>query len=254
MSALWAAWAAAFTLGTAHALEVDHMVAVTAFVGGNPRVGSAASFGIRWGIGHAFAVLIAGAVLAGSRLTVPPSAQRWTEGMVGLALVGVGVWAWRNARRLHLHDPRHHGDHAHLHAHGAAIESHEHSHGDSGDGRPHLPVTGQPHEHAGIDGRHTHVSTLVGAVHGLSGTAPVVALIPVTLMPSFAAALGYLFAFGLGTTMGMGVYAALAAYAVSRAGASVKLARAVAFGTAAASFAVGIWWLVTSTVDNGGRS
>lgn len=252
MSALWAAWAAAFTLGTVHALEVDHMVAVTAFVGTDPRIGSAASFGVRWGIGHAVAVLAAGAALAWSGLTVPPSAQRWTEAGVGLALVGVGFWAWRNARRLHLHNPREHGDHAHLHVHSASTGAHEHPHEHPGHVAAHPHDSAHPHEHRG-GGRHTHFSTLVGAVHGLSGTAPIVALIPVTLMPSFPSALGYLFAFGLGTTIGMGAYAALAAFAVSRAGGSLQLARGVAFGTAAASFIVGVWWLVTSAISAGGR-
>jgi hypothetical protein len=227
MSANWAAYAAAFTLGAAHALEVDHMVAVSAFVGGDPRLGPATAFGLRWGMGHAMAVLAAGGLLAWSGLTVPPHAQRWAEVGVGLALIGVGLWAWRNARKLHLHDPAGHGGHAHLHAHGGP--THEH-----------------PHRHSPPARRHVHLSTLVGAVHGLSGSAPVVALIPVTLMPSFPSALAYLLAFGVGTTAGMGAYAALAALAVSRA-ASLKLARTVALGTAAASMAVGVWWLISST-------
>ncbi|MBI4499886.1 MAG: hypothetical protein HY700_01875 [Gemmatimonadetes bacterium] len=242
MDAFSAAYAAAFTLGVAHALEVDHMVAVTAFVGGNPRFGTAASFGIRWGIGHALTVLVAGSLLAWSGMTVPAVAQRWAELGVGLALIGVGVWAWHNARRLHLHDPRRHGGHGHLHAHDGTGANHEHAH----------PPDHDRDHPADTDRRHAHLSTVVGAVHGLSGTAPVVALIPVTLMPSFGAAVGYLLAFGIGTTVGMGAYAALAALGLSRAGASLKLARAVAFATAAASVAVGLWWLLASAVGTGG--
>jgi hypothetical protein len=224
------------------------MVAVTAFVGGNPRLGPAASFGIRWGFGHALAVLVAGTVLAWSRLTIPVSVQHWAEAAVGLALIGVGLWAWSNARRLHLHDPQHHGGHAHLHTHLAGAELHEHLHASSESAHSH---PGQPRSHGPADPRHAHISTLVGAVHGLSGTAPVVALIPVTLMPSFAAAVGYLLAFGIGTTASMGVYAALAALAMSRAGTSVKLARIVAYATAAASLVVGVWWLVRSAAATG---
>ena len=195
----------------------------------------------RWTVSVALlAVLVAGALRAWSGLTVPAAVQQWAELGVGLLLIGVGLWAWHNARRLHIHDPRRHGGHGHLHAHDGTGANHEHAH---------------PHDHdhhADTDRRHTHLSTVVGAVHGLSGTAPVVALIPVTLMPSFGAAVGYLLAFGIGTTAGMGAYAALAALAVSRAGASLKLARTVAFGTAAASVAVGLWWLWESAAGTGG--
>jgi hypothetical protein len=246
MTAFWAAYVTAFTLGTAHALEVDHMVAVTAFVGGNPRLGAAVSFGVRWGIGHAAAVLVAGALLAWSRIVVPVPVQRWAEMGVGVALIGVGLWAFRNARRLHLHGPAQHGDHAHLHTHSAGSEPHEHTHA--------VAAVQTPHTHPHVRGPSAgsaNLSTIVGAVHGLSGSAPVVALIPVTLMPSLGAAVGYLVAFGIGTAMGMGAYAALAALAVSRAGSSLKLARVVALGTATASLVVGIWWVFSTAWPTG---
>jgi hypothetical protein len=222
LNEIWAAYAAAFALGTAHALEVDHMVAVSAFVGGNPRLAPAVGFGIRWGVGHSVAVLAAGGLLAWSGFSVPASAQQWLEAGVGLALIGVGVWAWFNARRLHLHVPAEHGSHGHLHAHVPGATDHHHS----------------PEHH------HPHALTLIGAVHGLAGTAPVVALIPVTLMPGVGAALGYLLAFGMGTILGMGAYAGLASLAVARAASSLRFARALAFGTALLSMAVGSWWLV----------
>lgn len=226
LNEIWAAYAAAIVLGAAHALEVDHMVAVSAFIGGNPRLAPAVGFGVRWGIGHSVAVFVVGGLLAWSGLTLPDSAQRWLELAVGLALVGVGAWAWFNARRLHVHAPAEHGSHGHLHAHVPGVTAHHHN-----------------PEHG-----HAHMLTLMGAVHGLAGTAPVVALVPVTLLPSVGAALGYLLAFGIGTTVGMGAYAGLASLAVGRAAASsLRLARSLAYGTALLSMAVGLWWLVRVT-------
>jgi nickel/cobalt exporter len=221
----------AFALGAQHALEVDHMVAVTAFVGGNPRLGAALGFGVRWGLGHAAVVLLAGAALALSGLTVPPSVQRWAELGVGVMLVALGLWAARAARRLHVHPPAGHGDHAHLHAHAAGPAPHVHAH------------------HADATHRHRHLSTLVGAYHGLAGTAPLVAILPVTLMPSRVVAVAYLAVFGAGTTLAMGVYAALAALAAGRLAGSARMARAIAFGTAGASFAVGLWWIGASVLS-----
>ena len=187
----------AFALGAQHALEVDHMVAVTAFVGGNPRLSAALGFGVRWGLGHAAVVLLA----------------------------ALALWAARAARRLPVHPPAEHRDHAHLHAHAAGPAPHGHAH------------------HADATHRHRHLSTLVGAYHGLAGTAPLVAILPVTLMPSRVLAVAYLAVFGAGTTLAMGIYAALAALAAGRLAASARMARAVAFGTAGASFTVGLWWI-----------
>lgn len=239
MSQLWAAYLAALTLGAAHALEVDHMVAVSAFVGGKPRFSAALAFGMRWGIGHSVVVLVVGGLLAWSGLAIPAGLQVWAEGLVGVALIAVGVWAGFNAGRLHLHTPEQHGGHAHLHAHPPA----------SPPGSPHGHEHPHPHPPHDEPGRHGHFSTMVGAAHGLAGTAPVVALIPVTLMPSLPAALGYLLAFGIGTTVAMSAYAGVAALAVGRAASSVPSARAVAFITAAASLGVGIWWLVRTFME-----
>ena len=221
---LWAACAAAFSLGAAHALEVDHMVAVSAFVGGNPKLRPAIGFGVRWGVGHAAIVLIAGGLLAWSGITIPLATETWLEGLVGIALVAVGLWTWRNARRLHVHVPGDHGDHGHLHAHPASAR-HEHVHA------------------------HPHFSTMVGAVHGLAGTAPIVALVPVTLLPTLGSALLYLLSFGLGTIVGMGTYAGLAAFAVGRAAQSLRFARSLAFATSLLSVAVGAWWLARLAWD-----
>lgn len=229
MDELWAAYAVAVTLGATHALEVDHMVAVSAFVGGRPRTGAALAFGVRWGLGHAAAVLAAGALLAWSGLTVPPAAEGWAELGVGVMLIAVGCWAAWTSRRLHVHEPVVHGgpEHAHVHLH-----AHDPAH--------------HPHRHRHVDParRHRHLSTLVGAVHGLAGTAPVIALLPVTLIESPAAAIGYLAAFGIGTTVAMGGYAVVAALAVRRAGASLRRARTAAWVTAGASVLVGGFWVV----------
>lgn len=88
----------------------------------------------------------------------------------------------------------------------------------------------------------------MGALHGLAGTAPVVALVPVTLMSSKAVAVLYLAAFGAGTILGMAAYAALAALAVGSVAASGRLARAAAFATAGASALVGVWWIATGVI------
>jgi len=64
----WLTLGTASALGLLHALELDHMVAVSAFVAQRPTPRAAANFGARWGIGHSGAVLLAGGLLLASGL------------------------------------------------------------------------------------------------------------------------------------------------------------------------------------------
>lgn len=100
----------ALMLGFLHALEIDHLVAVTAFVSRRPALLTALGFGFRWGAGHSLAVLGAGAILVASGLRWSPESQRPLEAAVGLALIAVGIWAMRATRNLPLHLPAEHGD------------------------------------------------------------------------------------------------------------------------------------------------
>lgn len=218
-------------LGFLHALEVDHMVAVTTFVSRRPSLGSAGRFGLRWGLGHSVAVLLAGGALLATGVRWPQRYDALGEGLVGLMLIGLGLWAIAAARKLHLHPVEEHGGHAHLHLHGAP-HPHGHPHHDG-------HAAAHPHDHGGI--------TLVGLLHGLAGTTGVVALVPVTMMDHMGLGLGYLTAFGVGVTVAMTLFA-LAAAAVMRRATRASLAwgrRAVGLvGTA--GIAVGLWWLVTA--------
>ncbi|HEX9691883.1 MAG TPA: hypothetical protein VGA22_07280 [Gemmatimonadales bacterium] len=225
MNDMLAVYAAALVLGATHALEVDHMVAVNAFLGNRPRVASAVGYGIRWALGHSIVIVGAGSALAISGLVVPTAFVEAANVCVGAVLIGLGAWAFRATHRLHVHTPADHGDHAHLHVH--APGSHPHRHG------------------AGASARHhRHLSTVVGAAHGLAGTAPVTALVPVTLLAGFWGPFAYLLVFAVGTIVAMAAYAGLAAVAVRRLGSSVRAARSLAGLTAGGSVVVGVWWIV----------
>lgn len=170
-------FATACMLGFLHALEVDHMLAVSAFVSRRPAVGAAARFGARWGLGHSVAVMAAGGVLLALGVRWP---ERWDaagEAVVGAMLVGLGAWAIVSARRMRRH-----------------TEGQERAHA---------------HDHHGI--------TVVGFLHGLAGTSAAVALVPVTMLDRTSAGIGYLAAFGIGVTAAMTLFAMVAAAAVRRA-------------------------------------
>lgn len=231
----WLTLGTAAALGLLHALELDHVVAVSAFVAQRPSARAAASFGAQWGIGHSAAVLAAGGLLLASGLRMPERFTAYGEAGVGLMLVAVGAWAFASARRMHLHPPAEHGNHAHLHAHLDHDHPHTHTHA-----HPH------PHTHPHDAGHDLGAGiTVVGLMHGLAGTSGVVVLVPVTLMHSTAFGLGYLAAFGVGVTLAMSCYAVVAAMAIQGATRrSIELGRQVAMGVGMAGAMVGVWWVV----------
>jgi ABC-type nickel/cobalt efflux system permease component RcnA len=119
----------ALLLGSVHALEADHMAAVTAFAVRRPAPLAAAGFGVRWAAGHGVAVTAAGALLLVLGLTIPLPATAWLDRSVGLVLIALGVWTAWHASRLHAHVHHHHDgiEHAHLHSH-AFRARHDHAH------------------------------------------------------------------------------------------------------------------------------
>ncbi|HEX6617243.1 MAG TPA: hypothetical protein VF046_13145 [Gemmatimonadales bacterium] len=223
--------ATATMLGSLHALELDHIVAVTTFVSRRPTASAAARFGFRWGLGHSIAVLAAGGVLLATGARWPAHYDALGEGLVGIMLIGLGAWSLRSARKLHLHGSEEHGGHAHVHLHHGAAD-HAHRHG-------HTVPAHEPHDHGGI--------TLVGLLHGLAGTAGVVALVPVTMMDGVGLGLGYLACFGLGVTVAMMAFALSAAGILRRATAgSLAWGRRVVRVVGVSGIAVGAWWMVTA--------
>ena len=271
--------ATALLLGFQHALEADHMVAVTTFVADKPTAPHALRFGFRWGFGHSLAVIAFGGILLATGLSWPARYDAVGEGIVGLMLIGLGVWAIRTARKLHFHPPTGHGDHAHLHAHPAPSPVHEHGHdrhhphahdlthaarhephaapheGPAGHGHAHPHPHPHPHPapapaaepaaHGHPHHHHGHGITLVGLAHGLAGSSAVVALVPVTLIGRLDVGLLYLLAFGVGVTLGMMLYASVAAYAMRRAAdRSVALGRQLSTAVGALGICVGLWWVI----------
>ncbi len=233
---LWLSLGTAGILGFLHALEVDHMIAVTTFVATRPALGTALRFGARWGIGHSLAVLTAGGILLATGLRWPPEWDAVGEALVGVMLILVGVWAIRATRNLHLHRPAEHGNHAHLHVHHDGDERHEHRHATPNPSPSGNGPSVQPHRHA---------TTLVGLLHGLAGTTGAIALIPVTLIESPWVGIGFLLAFSVGVVVAMTLYAFAAAVAIRRAGAhSLSLGRRVSQAIGGTGILIGVWWIV----------
>lgn len=227
----------ALVLGLVHSIDVDHAVAVSTLVSGRPGWPVAIGYGLRWGLGHSVAVLIAGVAVLAFGLRIDHRFDRAAELAVGAMLIGLGVYALRTLGNLHLHGPPAHGDHAHLHVHGAPL-NHDH---------PHARPPGSPAASLGSsDVRHHPRRPLVlGLLHGLAGSSGALAIVPVALIGEWVAGIAYLLLFCLGVTAGMVLFALGLAEAIRRTSSrSMLWGRRIGRGIALLSLATGIWWIV----------
>ena len=177
-----------FLLGMQHALEADHIAAVSSIAARRSEIRDIVKHGLTWGLGHTLTLFtFAGAaILLGH--AIPEHLSRPLETAVGVMLVGLGAHVlWRLSReRMHLHSHRHPDGTVHMHLHNHA--------GETG---PHARA---PHAHGhGFRWR----TLLVGLMHGMAGSAALLVL-AVSQAPSAAAGVAYVALFGIGSMLGMG--------------------------------------------------
>ncbi|MDB5608007.1 MAG: urease accessory protein [Bradyrhizobium sp.] len=177
-----------FLLGMQHALEADHIAAVSSIAARRTDVGDIVKHGLTWGLGHTLTLFVfaGAAILLGH--AIPEYFARPIETAVGLMLVGLGVHVlWRLWR-----------DRVHFHRHGhndGTVHFHVHSH--AGETVPHARAA-HTHEH-GFRWR----TLLVGLMHGMAGSAALLVL-TVSQASTPAIGLGYVALFGIGSMFGMG--------------------------------------------------
>ena len=86
-------------LGVRHALEPDHLAAVTTLVSRERSSFRAAMLGAWWGLGHTLALVVVGALLIVLRREMPPALTEVFELGVALMLIALGVRAVLQAIR-----------------------------------------------------------------------------------------------------------------------------------------------------------
>src|SRR5262249_8193977 len=173
-----------FLLGLRHALEADHLAAVSTIVSTRRSAWGASLVGALWGLGHTAALLVVGLVVVGLHAEIPPRLAASLELGVAAMLMGLGRTLlgplWRGGNRHH-----------HAQAHGPPLHAH-----------PHVPAPAV----VPADGHHRVASMrrpfLVGLVHGLAGSAALMLVVAASI-PSPAMALAYVLLFGIGSVGGM---------------------------------------------------
>src|SRR3954464_12048335 len=111
-------------LGMRHALEPDHLTAVSTLMTATPGARSsvrAALLGASWGVGHTLSLVAVGAVLVVLRAQMPLRVADLFELFVAVMLVALGVRAIALAVRQGPVGPRHTHHHGHVvHEHAGA--------------------------------------------------------------------------------------------------------------------------------------
>ena len=221
-ASLIAALGLGFLLGVRHALDADHVAAVSTLVSQHRSLARSCLLGTIWGAGHTAALLAVGLAVVSFKLTISPAVERGLETVVGVMLILLGghallrsVGGWVLHRHVHVHD-------GHAHSHG-------HVHAGAGEpGHGHLWRVGSR-------------PFLVGLVHGLAGSAALM-LLALAAIPSPVGGLVYVLVFGIGSTAGMLLLSSLVGIPLAAAaGRSPRLHAAIQALAGAASLIMGVW-------------
>lgn len=213
----------AFGLGMLHALDADHIMTVSSISSARPGWRTSLGFCARWAVGHALSLWFIGAGVYLFGLAIPVRLSHYADAAVGVVLVAIGVWlVW---------DLKVRGAHAHFHRHdGLPAHAHWHRH-----------ESGSAESHRQDEHRHGHGAVLVGMLHGTAGSAPLLALIPISHLGSAWLAMGYLIVFGIGTLTAMVAFGFLLGGAyerIARWGGRVVHATRMAMAASAGLFGV----------------
>lgn len=183
-SSLTAALGVGFLLGLRHAMDADHVAAVSAIISDQRGVVRSCILGTFWGIGHTLTLLLAGLFMMGFKLTISAAVERALEMAVALVVILLGGHVLLRALS---------GVHVHRHAHVHNGSAHSHA-----------------HLHRGVEHVHDHWRPvragrkpfLVGMLHGMAGSGALMLLV-LAALPSPGSMLLYILVFGFGSTAGM---------------------------------------------------
>jgi nickel/cobalt exporter len=206
-------------VGARHALDPDHLAAVSVLSAEAPGPKRGALLGALWGVGHAAALLGTAVVLSALAAKLPAALEASFEIAVAAMLILLGARALYRALRAGDAGP------ARLHAHG-----------------------GLPHRHAGPPA-HVHLARrtlalrplVVGLVHGLAGSGALTALV-LAKLPSTQLRFTYMALFSAGSIAGMCALSGLAGWPLARIARHPRAARLLLGTVGALSAAMGVVW------------
>ena len=170
----------AFGVGALHALDADHIMAVSSLASRRIAPARCVRLGARWAIGHGGALLVFGMVCYALGHALPIAWHVHAERMVAVLLFVVGASVLTS-----------------LVGGGASLRVHHHP-----GIRAHVHWVRAGGEHGG-NAADDHGAVIIGALHGLAGSAPLLAIIPAGQHRSLAEGAMVFTAFSLGVLLTM---------------------------------------------------
>lgn len=202
-----------FMLGLRHATEADHVVAVATIVSERRSVLASAVVGMYWGIGHTLSLLAAMLAVLALGMAIPDDVAGLLEFGVAVMIIGLGLrllWLTATGR--------------------------DHVHHDAGAQQGGRPATGW---------RNSLKAVLVGAMHGLAGSAALIVLIQAEVMRQGGTwqGLAYLVLFGIGSMIGMGLMGSVIGLPFAlRRGSGAGTTRLLSWLAGIGSVLFGLWY------------
>ncbi|MEQ9166038.1 MAG: sulfite exporter TauE/SafE family protein [Fulvivirga sp.] len=209
----------------------DHLAAVTPLAIEKER--KAWKVGLLWGFGHLSSMLVIGALFYNFREFIPiESISAYSERLVGLVLIAVGVWAFYKVSNTK-------SDHTHVHVH-AEPEPFIHSHGHHHKKENHI----HSHQHAKSPKQGLFSAYGIGLLHGLAGLSHFILLSPIMSFEEPINTIMYLVGFAAGTLVAMSVYAFVLGQISKASGGknNKKVFNSIRLAGGAFAVLVGIYW------------
>ncbi len=200
-----------FLLGLYHALDADHVAAISAIVSKTKNIKKSSLFGIAWGIGHTFTLLVAGIIIFLIGIALPKKLSLLFELLASILLITLGAITLCQEIKKYKH--------THSHAHDGITHSHPHIH----------------HNHSH---HHFHLPLFTGMVHGLAGSS-VILLTLLATVSSLTAVILYVLIFGIGSTLGMMIVSGVIGFSLMKLAKSEKISTILRFSIGIISMSIG---------------
>jgi ABC-type nickel/cobalt efflux system permease component RcnA len=201
-----------FLLGIKHAIEPDHVIAVSTIASKSKKLWQSTLAGVFWGIGHTATLFIVGLILIAMKNEISDKMSMSLEFVVGIMLVYLGATNIINFRKKKQHD------------------------------HPQNEQKGNKMSYL--------KSTAIGLVHGLAGSAAMV-LLTMTIVDSFWEAAVYILVFGAGTILGMLFFTTILGIPFVFSSKKYNVNRVLAVFAGGVSLVFGIYYMYNLGVTEG---